>query len=270
MKKIISFSLYGENPIYTEWLIKNIILAKKYYPEWSIRVYYNKTVPLKIIKKIDKYNLEKIDMTKSALPGMFWRFLPIWEEGVWHVIIRDADARISLREANAVNVWVKSKKRLHIIRDHPGQNFLIVWGLWWFVSMGENLNIENVMKIWLKKRGYEISAKNYYWVDQDFLRVIYYYFKNDCLIHEIFPNLLEKVIFLPDRKNEEVMCMRLTEKENFRFQSDIEMLRKYEKTKKNNISWWIFCLIRNKRLIKEYLKVLIQETYFGKTINMDN
>ena len=41
MKKVISFSVYGENPKYTLGLIRNLELIEKIYPEWITYVYYN-------------------------------------------------------------------------------------------------------------------------------------------------------------------------------------------------------------------------------------
>jgi len=37
MKKIISFSLWGDNPIYTQGAIRNAELAKEVYPDWVCR-----------------------------------------------------------------------------------------------------------------------------------------------------------------------------------------------------------------------------------------
>jgi len=35
MKKIISFSLWGDNPVYTQGAIRNAELAKEIYPDWG-------------------------------------------------------------------------------------------------------------------------------------------------------------------------------------------------------------------------------------------
>ena len=39
MKKIISFSLWGDIPTYTEGAIKNVQLAKEVFPDWICRFY---------------------------------------------------------------------------------------------------------------------------------------------------------------------------------------------------------------------------------------
>ena len=77
MKKVISFSVYGENPKYTLGLIRNLELIEKIYPEWITYVYYNNTVPVDIMEKVNQFhNVESFDMTELEIPGMFWRFQP--------------------------------------------------------------------------------------------------------------------------------------------------------------------------------------------------
>ena len=50
MVNVISFCLYGSHSTYILGMKENIKLAKKYYPEWKVYIYYNKTVPEKYIK----------------------------------------------------------------------------------------------------------------------------------------------------------------------------------------------------------------------------
>jgi len=45
MKKVISFSLWGNIKLYTIGTVKNAILAKKIFPDWIVYVYYDNTVP---------------------------------------------------------------------------------------------------------------------------------------------------------------------------------------------------------------------------------
>ena len=52
-------------------------------------------------------------MSKSNIPGMYWRFLPIVDPEVDIFIVRDVDSRISKRGENIVNEWVNSDKILH-------------------------------------------------------------------------------------------------------------------------------------------------------------
>ena len=65
--KVISFSLWGDNKVYTYGMIENVLLARELYPGWQVRVHYNKTVPNDIITwlsqqtnvKLIKHNKDK-------------------------------------------------------------------------------------------------------------------------------------------------------------------------------------------------------------------
>ena len=52
MKKIISFSLWGDNPKYTIGAIKNAEIAKEIYPDWICRFYLGKSTPIEIVKDL--------------------------------------------------------------------------------------------------------------------------------------------------------------------------------------------------------------------------
>jgi hypothetical protein len=132
MKKIISFSLWGDNPKYTIGAIKNVELSKTIYPDWICRFYCGKSVPLDIIEKLKSYdNVEVIEMDEDGnWSGMFWRFYPASEDDVDIIISRDCDSRLSLRERLAVKEWIDSDKGFHIMRDHPQHGTQILGGMW--------------------------------------------------------------------------------------------------------------------------------------------
>jgi hypothetical protein len=52
MKKIISFSLWGDNPKYTIGAIRNAELTPIIYPGWVSRFYCGESVPTDIIKTL--------------------------------------------------------------------------------------------------------------------------------------------------------------------------------------------------------------------------
>ena len=129
MKKIISFSLWGDNPKYTIGAIKNVELSKTIYPDWICRFYCGKSVPSDIIEKLKSYdNVEVIEMDEDGnWSGMFWRFYACEDADV--MITRDTDSRLSFREKFAVDEWLNSDKDFHIMRDHPYHNVLILGGI---------------------------------------------------------------------------------------------------------------------------------------------
>lgn len=169
--KAISFSIYGSDPKYTIGLLKNINLIKYFYPGWHVYVYYNNTVPNEIIRTLSSCeNVILKDMTSSELPGMFWRFLINDEIGVDLFIIRDSDSRIGIREAIAVYDWINSKKKLHIMRDHPHHTFKILGGMWG-MRVSKKFNMMKSIIKYLNNKKYSTDVRN---VDQDFLRDIIY------------------------------------------------------------------------------------------------
>jgi len=55
--KVISFSLYGDNPIYTKGCIRNAEIKKEVFKEWEMWVYHNDTVPQDILDKLIELNV---------------------------------------------------------------------------------------------------------------------------------------------------------------------------------------------------------------------
>jgi hypothetical protein len=178
MKKIIAFSLWGDNPKYTVGLIKNLDLAKEIYPGWICRVYCGKSVPENIISEIEKRdNKELIIMDEQGdWEGMFWRFFAAEDADI--MISRDSDSRLNNREKAAVEQWIKSDKNFHIMRDHPYHATEILGGMWG-VKSPILKNIRNMIK--------EYSKGNFYQVDQNFLREkVYPLVKHNAMVHDEF------------------------------------------------------------------------------------
>lgn len=143
--RIFSFSLWGQNPVYTVGCIKNVQLINKYFPSWYIYIFLEKNIydfikdSLKFYKQI-KYvvcpNVQESDST-----GMFWRFLPISKWKFEYVAIRDTDSRVSPREVHAICDWISSGADVHIMRDHPYHSAPIMGGMWG-IKGGKYNNLE--------------------------------------------------------------------------------------------------------------------------------
>lgn len=136
MKKIVAFSLWGDDPKYVDGAIKNAFLMPQVYPGWTARFY----MPSDQLRTASGHTLlrvftlmnydedfmntgTKIEVIGMDEPGtwhgMFWRFLPASEEDVDVFISRDCDSRLSKREAAAVDQWLKSPYLVHSMADHP-------------------------------------------------------------------------------------------------------------------------------------------------------
>jgi hypothetical protein len=131
MKKLICYSLWGDNPKYTIGAIRNAEQIKDVYPGWIARFYCGSSVPVEIINELSSLSAEIMVLpVPGDWSGMFWRFAAIADPDVEMMLSRDTDSRLSLREKNAVDDWLASDKLFHIMRDHPEHNTEILGGMW--------------------------------------------------------------------------------------------------------------------------------------------
>ena len=183
MEKVVSFSLWGDNPKYTIGAIKNAELLNDIYNDgWTARFYCGMSVPDNIIEKLESIdNCQVIRMDEDGnWDGMFWRFYPASEDDVDVMVSRDTDSRLNEREKSAVDEWLKSDKSFHIMRDHPWHGTQILGGMW-----GVRGNILKDMKRMID--GYKKG--NFWQVDQNFLKNnIYHMVRNDSFVHDEFFN----------------------------------------------------------------------------------
>ena len=76
-KYIISYSLWGNTPMYTIGAIRNAEQAREMYPDWICRFYVGDDVSKHIVSKLQSFdNTEVIVMQhkENDWQGMFWRF----------------------------------------------------------------------------------------------------------------------------------------------------------------------------------------------------
>lgn len=176
MKRIVSFSLYGNSPLYLQGALRNVRLIRSIYPGWTARVYASDEIPEALVSEMQFSGAEVVRKQRTSLiDGMFWRFLPAGEADVDAMVVRDVDSRVTSREFAAVNEWIESGKTLHILRDHPFHKVVMLGGMWG-CRWGAVADIQSLIerwKLWAKKGQ-----------DQDFLRdAIYPRFRNDCFVH---------------------------------------------------------------------------------------
>ena len=134
-QKVISFSLYGTQRLYYEYLVKNIRAAKLLYPDWLIRIYHDSSIDDSIICQLEclKHNNQLLDnvdfcnvynlpqslikeFNASYMLPMTWRWLPIGDDFVDLFVSRDTDSCIFDREVHAVKEWMASGTLFHIMR----------------------------------------------------------------------------------------------------------------------------------------------------------
>jgi hypothetical protein len=217
VKKIISFSLWGDNPIYTIGAIKNTDLAKEIYPDWTCRFYVGKSVPIEIIDSLIKRdNAEVFVMNEGGdWTGMFWRFYPASEADVDVMVSRDTDSRLSLREKVAVEEWLSSDKDFHIMRDHPYHATEILGGMWGV--RGDLLS--NMRQMIL-----DYTKGDFWQVDQNFLKErVYPLIKSHAYVHDEF---FEKKSFPAPRETKNFVGQAYDEEDELLHPEHVAVLKR--------------------------------------------
>lgn len=134
-KKLISISVYGTDPMYSQGALRNAELVGEVFPGWTVRIYYarNEINPEPFIS----HGCEVVGHGRSRIhSGMFWRFLAAWDEEAERVIFRDSDSRLNVREAAAVKAWEDSGKDAHCMKDHPHHAIKPISGGMWGIKCG--------------------------------------------------------------------------------------------------------------------------------------
>lgn len=196
MKNVVSFSLWGDYPKYWKGALENIKIIEDILPEWSIHFYIDQNCKIELINSLKFPNTEirlvNPDFLGNTLnshsphshQGMFWRFMSSLDKDVDIFLSRDCDSRISSREINAIDEWIKSKKRFHIMRDHPYHTSPILGGMWGCRGgLMREIQLDKKILDWTSRniQSYQLG------VDQDFLnQIIYPLIKNECYEHSEF------------------------------------------------------------------------------------
>ncbi len=178
--KLITFSLWGQNPKYLIGAIRNAKLAQEIYPDWTCRFYTALSVPFPVLSQLEEMPNTQIFKKNDFgdWRGMFWRFEPASENDVEVMISRDTDSRLNYREKEAVNEWIESDKGFHIMRDHPYHKFPVLGGMW---------GVKNGVLPDMKKMIGEFSQQNEYGTDYKFFaEKIVPHIEKNVMIHDEF------------------------------------------------------------------------------------
>lgn len=181
MKNVIAYSLWGDHPMYWIGALKNIDLAKKYFPGWICRFYIDSSCSTDLIESIKGENVEVVLVeSKDSFHGMFWRFWAVEDPEVDVFLSRDCDSRFTDREVAAINEWLQSDKDFHIMRDHPYHTVPILGGMWGCRrGILRDVNFSKSIEQWdqFHRKG----------IDQDYLgRIIYPFVKDKAMEHSEF------------------------------------------------------------------------------------
>lgn len=132
-KKVISMSLYGDGKEYLVGAIENAVLVQRDWPGWTLRVFHDTDVPTKTLDVLRALDVELVPSPGKHgqdHAGLLLRYTVLQDPNVTRFLIRDADARLSRRDRQAVNEWVTSNRYFHVVRDHPYHRTEIMGGVW--------------------------------------------------------------------------------------------------------------------------------------------
>jgi len=175
--RVVTYSLFGRNEKYLIGAIENARSVKDIYPGWVARFYVSASVPEAVCDRLkelgaDVVRVEGEDQYRNTL----WRFKAFSDPGVEYAISRDCDSRLTRREAEAVDAWIKSRRKFHIMRDHPWHQSLILAGMCGAVGGAVDFD-----RLWLA------AGEDCYGVDQNVLAtLIFPMVQKDSLIHDSF------------------------------------------------------------------------------------
>lgn len=176
--RVVSYSLWGDNPKYTVGAIRNSELVPKMYPGWSARFYVGSSTPRSIVDSLRDNQAQVIEMNEPGdWRGMFWRFDAASDEEVEVMISRDCDSRITQREVDAVSQWIDSPFMFHIMRDHPWHGTQILGGMW-----GVKAPLLRDMRGLISR----FDKGDFCQVDQNFLKLLYPYVVHHAMVHDEF------------------------------------------------------------------------------------
>jgi tetratricopeptide (TPR) repeat protein len=186
-RNIVSISLWGNDPIYTLGAIINCVLIRLFLPGWSARFYVDGSVKKACLTQITKQGGEivRADRLHPDVPPMFWRFLVADDAEVDRFLCRDADSRLTVREASAISAWCASAMPFHVIRDHVLHCDPMLGGLWGGVTAA-NLAVAERIDAYTSND----SLWNSYGNDQNFLKeMVWPDIRDVTLAHDEFYEL---------------------------------------------------------------------------------
>lgn len=131
-RNVIAYSVWGQDAIYLDGILSNARAAPHLYPEWTVRVYCDDSVPSSLTADLTRLGVQVVRIAGSGHGnrGLFWRFQVADDPAVDRYLIRDADSPLTLRERGAVEAWIDSGRAFHLMRDNILHCELVLAGLW--------------------------------------------------------------------------------------------------------------------------------------------
>ncbi|KAL9646057.1 hypothetical protein ABK040_007937 [Willaertia magna] len=175
-KRVVSFGLYGNKPIYLIGALRNVELIHALLPNWIPRFYHDNTVPSETLNQLKEMGAELFNQSISTSETIDDSNGNNTLIKVDRYIVRDVDSRISVREVKAIEEWIESDFPIHSMRDHPNHNYPFNGGMWGAIkgAIIPDNNKGNGRKNSMKEKIIQWEYKDEYIGDMDFLRFMIY------------------------------------------------------------------------------------------------
>jgi hypothetical protein len=138
---VVSFGMYALNAEKLEYYTDRALLLRAahevFFPGWRMRIYYDEaSVPQANVERMSAAGIDMVKCGKSQndivgnIAGMFWRFYVANDLHVDRYMVRDLDSNLNWRERAAVDEWILSGIKFHLMRDTHDHATEILGGMW--------------------------------------------------------------------------------------------------------------------------------------------
>ena len=188
MVNAFSFCLFGETSVlYHHGLLENIDMIKTHYPGWVIYVYLGADTEPGYRNYLLRDPVIRVrDTGITGFKNTVHRFFAIDDPDVEVCFFRDADSRVHWRDRWAIDGFLTTQYRAHIIRDHPEHSTRIAAGMWGLRKSALEEPIRQLFDGWTPVFSGSGSpdAVEGFGIDQNFLtREIYPRIRSIALVH---------------------------------------------------------------------------------------
>lgn len=192
---VISYSIYGTNNFYWQYLPCLIRAHHVIFNNWNIKFYHDSNIENmyygNVLLELEKKGIVElsgsIKKEDKHCKAMLRRMMPLWEDKYEYVFCRDVDSLPTGRERWAMEKFMSTDAVVHAINDHKEHNIPMLGGM-----IGFNVKkFNNIMNINNFDDFFALDKDNYdSWdhkgKDQDFLNSnVWGKFRNVACVHRI-------------------------------------------------------------------------------------
>jgi hypothetical protein len=170
------FCIYGTKAKYTQGLVENLQSIQTLFPSFHTVIHYAPDVPESYLEQYRSFPNTILEPITTEIP-MMSRILS-WKPHITY-FVRDADSRVTLRDASCIKEFLASNKMAHVVRDHYYHKNRIMGGMFG-IRVPADWNLQALWMAW--KQTQPILPP--YGTDEKFLQeVIYPLIKDNMLLH---------------------------------------------------------------------------------------